>query len=472
MKTLKNHTGLYSDFYELTMAQGYFYAGKGQDKATFDYFFRNNPFKGGYAVFAGLHELLELIENFSYSAEDLTYLAEQGLKKEFLEYLENFKFSGSIWSVQEGEIVFPNEPTFIVEGNLIETQIIETLILNFLNFQTLIATKARRIRTVAEDCFFADFGLRRAQSLGGIHASRAAYIGGADATSNTYAGKIFDIPVSGTQAHAWVQSFESELMAFRKYAEITPAHTVLLVDTYDTLKSGIPNAIIVGKELKAKGYQLKGVRLDSGDLAYLSQKARIMLDEAGLKEVEIYASNQLNEYVIKSLNEQGARLDGYGVGTELITGKDDGALGGVYKLVSSNGKPRLKISENVEKISLPGEKKLVRYYDEKGFFFRDGILLKSEEQVETLYHPHHYYKYTPVKDLQMEVLTVPVMKEGQIISAKPSLSEIKAYSLKRFEQLEAAHKRFISPHIYKVGVSMSIIELRDEMIKNAQKHFH
>lgn len=472
MYTLTDHVGLYTDFYELTMAQSYFFTERVDDCATFDYFYRKNPFDGGYVVFAGLEELLHLITHFKYSPEDIAYLRNQGMKEEFLEYLKDFQFSGNIYSVKEGEIVFPNEPVLSVEANLIEAQLIESLILNYLNFQSLVATKARRIRDVAGDRLFADFGLRRAQTLGGIHAARAAVIGGADATSNTYAGMIYDIPITGTQAHSWVQSFDEELDAFRKYAEINPENTVLLVDTYNTLKSGIPNAIIVAKEMEKQGYRLKAIRLDSGDLAYLSKKARKMLDKAGLNYVGISASNQLNETILKSLlQEQGAKLDSFGVGTELVTGHEDGALGGVYKLVESDGRPRLKISENVEKISLPCRKKLVRYFDEEGKFYRDGILLKEQEPVQTIYHPFHYYKNTDVSELKYEVLTEQVIKSGQICCEMRPLKEIKAYSMQRFELLPDDHKRFISPHIYKVGVAKEILDIRDNLIAEVQNDF-
>lgn len=466
MYTLTEHIGLFTDFYELTMAQSYYLSGKGEDRATFDYYYRKNPYGGGYVVFAGLDELLALLVNFRYSDTDIAYLREQGLHKEFLDYLRDFRFRGNVYSVPEGEIVFPNEPILTVDANIIEAQIIETLILNLLNFQSLIATKARRIRDVAGNKSFAEFGLRRAQSLGGIHASRAAVIGGADSTSNVYAGQMYDIPVSGTHAHSWVQSFDSEIEAFRAYAKINPNDTYLLVDTYKTLSSGVPNAIIVAKEMEARGQRLKGIRLDSGDLAYLSRKARKQLDDAGLNYVKIIASNQLNELILKSLEDQGAMLDGFGIGTELATGQDDGALGGVYKLVESNGKPRMKISENIEKISLPMRKKLVRYYDEENNFYRDGILPFETDRVERIYHPYQYYKFTDVSNLAFEVLTKQVIKDGEIIVENRSLKAIKEFSMKRFSQLEQGHKRFISPHIYKVGVAKEILDVRDRVLND------
>ncbi len=469
MQTLTQNTGLYTDFYELTMAQAYFYSGKQNETSTFDYFFRTNPYKGGYIVFAGLQDLLSILTRFSYSDENLAFLKQSGLKDEFLVYLKDFKFKGRIYSLKEGEIAFPYEPIIRVEGKMIECLLIETILLNYLNFQSLIATKACRIRSVIGDKTFADFGLRRAQGLGGIHASRAAIIGGANSTSNTYAAFNYGIPASGTQAHAWVQSFEKEIDAFRQYAEINPDTTVLLVDTYNTLKSGIPNAILIAKELEAKGHKLVGIRLDSGDLAYLSKKGREMLDEANLAYVQISASNQLNEYVIKSLNEQGARIDAYGVGTELVTGSNTGALDGVYKLVENNNKPCLKVSENVEKMTLPGKKKVVRYIDKDGMFFRDAILLVEEEKADQIFHPFHSHKTTKLEACTSEVLNQLVMDNGEILIPEQTPNEINAYLQKRFAQLPNEHKRFISPHIYKVGVSEKVLNLKNELLRGVQK---
>lgn len=470
MHTLTNHSGLYTDFYELTMAQGYYLCDKKDEKTVFDYYYRTNPYKGGYLVFAGLQDLLHILKNFRYNEANIAFLRQAGLKDEFLSYLKDFRFNATIYSMKEGEIVFPNEPLIRVEGNIIEAQLIETLLLNYLNFQSLIATKACRIRDVIGNKTFADFGLRRAQGLGGIHASRAAAIGGANSTSNVYSGFNYDIPVSGTQAHAWVQSFSSELEAFRSYAAINPDQTTLLVDTYNTLKSGVPNAIIVAKELEEKGHKMQGIRLDSGDLAYLSKKARKMLNDAGLDYVQIFASNQLNEYVIKSLNEQGAQIDGYGIGTELVTGKDTGALDGVYKLVENNGIPRVKISENIEKITMPGKKKVIRYFDADGMFFRDGIVLEKEENANKLFHPFHADKNTDVSEMKSEELLQKVMENGEILIKNQTPAQINEYLQKRFAQLPLEHKRFISPHIYKVGISKELMDLRDGMLKEIRKN--
>jgi nicotinate phosphoribosyltransferase len=302
-----NLLGLYADFYELTMAQGYFLADRKDEHAVFDYFFRTNPFGGGFLVFAGLADLILALKEFNYPDVAIKFLAKKGFKPDFLKYLRNFQFRGTISSVREGEIVFPNEPLVRVEGNLIETQLIETILLNFLNYQSLIATKSFRIYLVTGNNAFTDFGLRRAHGMGGIMASRAAIIGGASSTSNVLTAMKYDVPAMGTMGHSWVQSFNDEITAFRKYAEFSHHNTVLLVDTYHTLKSGVPNAIIVAKEMESKGHKLVGIRLDSGDLAYLSKKARQMLDDSGLPGVKIFVSNQLNEYVIKSLQDQGAR---------------------------------------------------------------------------------------------------------------------------------------------------------------------
>ncbi len=458
--------GLYTDFYELTMAQGYFFSDKRNERATFDYFFRSNPFKGGFTVFAGLADFLDLLERFTFSISDLKYLEEQGFKPEFLEYLKQFRFSGNILSVAEGEIVFPNEPVMQVEANIIESQLIESLLLNIINFESLIATKAFRIKLVSGGRPFSDFGLRRAQGFAAMQASRASVIGGAASTSNVLAGKKYGIPVSGTQAHSWVQSFDSELESFRAYALAHPENTTLLVDTYDTLQSGVPNAVLVAKEMEPRGHRLKAIRLDSGDLAYLSKKARKMLDSDGLDYVKIIASNQLNEYVIKTLlKDQDAAIDAFGIGTEMVTGKPDASLDGVYKLVCLNNKPKMKFSENIEKTTLPGKKKLYRFFDEDGKFYRDAILLETENpnDLQTIYHPVYPEKNTSVNDLKFESILQEVVSNGNFNFEKKSLAEIHQYLLQRSALLPDEHKRFISPHIYKAGISEKLMETRNQL---------
>jgi len=466
-------SGLYTDFYELSMAQGYFYAGKGDEIAIFDYFFRTNPFKGGFLVFAGLGDFLEQLHSFTYDEEAISYLGTLGLKPEFLAYLRHFQFNGKILSAREGEIVFPNEPIVRIEANLIEAQLMETLLLNILNFQSLVATKAFRVKLAANGKSFSDFGLRRAHGFGGLQASRAAIIGGASTTSNVQAGFMYNLPVSGTMAHSWVQSFENELIAFREYARINPKSSILLVDTYDTLRSGVPNAILVARELAAQGEKLAGIRLDSGDLAYLSKKARKMLDKEGFADVKIFASNQLNEHVIKSLEDQGAPIDGFGVGTELVTGKPDASLDGVYKLCESAGKPSMKISENIEKNTLPGKKMVWRFFDEEGNIYRDGILLDDETpgDCEWLFHPVQTDKRTLVCQLKREQLLQPVYENGELLHPMPSPVECHQYLMQRAALLPEEHKRFIMPHIFKVGISAKLLDLRNDLIVSYRQNY-
>lgn len=468
MSLLNEKIGLYTDFYELTMAAGYFYNGKKDQHVSFNYYFRTNPFKGGFTVFAGLADFLELLSHFAFSSSDIQYLKEQGFKSEFLNYLKDFQFKGNILSVQEGEIIFPNEPVVRVDGNIIECQLIESLLLNILNFESLIATKAFRIKLVAGKKLFSDFGLRRAQGFGSIHATRAAAIGGAISTSNVMAGKLFGIPVSGTQAHSWIQSFDSELDAFRAYAQVHPENTILLVDSYDTLKSGVPNAIKVAKEMEEKDQHLNAIRLDSGDLAYLSKKARKMLDDAGLKTVKIIASNQLNEYVIKTLlKDQDAAIDAFGIGTELVTGKNDAALDGVYKLVEIDGLPKMKFSENIEKNTLPSKKQLYRFFDDNGKFYRDAITLENEnpEEIDIIYHPVYPEKNTTISGLVFEKLLHEVVKSGIILLKKQSPLEIHNILESRAALLPDEHKRFISPHIYKTGITQKLMNTRNTLSK-------
>jgi nicotinate phosphoribosyltransferase len=464
--------GLYTDFYELTMALGYFRKGRQDETAVFDYFFRTNPFENGFTVFAGLGDFLEMLEKFRYSSSDLEYLKSQGFPDDFLDYLAGFNFRGTVSSVEEGEIAFPREPLIKITGNLIENQLIESLLLNIINFESLVATKAYRIRQVAGNRGFSEFGLRRAQGWGSIMASRASCIGGADSTSNVLAAKKYGITPSGTQAHSWIQSFGNELEAFRSYAEIHGNDSIFLADTYDTLRSGIPNAIRVAKEMEARGERLKGIRLDSGDLAYLSKKARIMLDEAGLDYVLIVASNQLNENVIRSLlTEQGAPIDSFGVGTELVSAKPDAALDGVYKLAEVGGFPRMKISENVVKLTLPGNKKLVRFYDSEGFFYRDGIFLENESLSGDLviHHPIYPEKNTNVTGLKSEILLQPVFHNGKSHLDDKTPYQIHEYLKERIALLPVEHQRFVRPHLYKTGISHELLQLRNELIQKSRE---
>lgn len=459
-------TATYTDLYQLSMAQAYFKSDTHLQAAVFDYYFRSNPFDGGYTIFAGLEDLLSSIETLHFSDDDLAYLASQNFPDDFLAYLKTFRFRGRILSVSEGDVVFPNQPVLRVEGTLIETQLIETLLLNLLNFQSLIATKACRMRWIAGDRALLDFGLRRAQATGGYYATRAAFVGGVNGTSNVVAGKDFNIPIAGTMAHSFVQSYDDELQAFRDFALHRPEGCVLLVDTYDTLRSGVPNAITVAREMQARGQALHGIRLDSGDLAYLSRESRRLLDAAGLEQVQIAASNSLDEHVIKSLQEQGAAIDVYGVGTNLVIGQPNGALDGVYKLVHSNGKPRIKLSESLEKITLPHAKQVSRIATADGAWVgADVIGLSDERDVEMMHHPSDPFKRMALDTLELEPLLHEVMVDGQTSIRRRPLEEIAEYCQQRFARLPQEYKRFDNPHRYKVGLSTALKRAQEALIK-------
>ena len=448
------------------MAEGYFRSGRRDTTASFDYFYRENPFQGGYVLFAGLSDLLEILEEMQFDKEDLEYLRSLGFTEAFLAYLGNFRFRGTIRAAKEGEVIFPLEPVVRVDGNLIETQIIETVLLNLINFESLIATKASRIRAAAGDRRVIDFGLRRAQGFGGVHASKAAIIGGVDATSNVYSALEFGLEPSGTQAHSWIQSYDDELTSFRKFAEYFPDRCVLLVDTYNTLRSGIPNAIRIGKELEANGHRLLGIRLDSGDLAYLSKQARNMLDEAGLPYVKIVVSNQLDEYLIRSLLQQGAPIDSFGVGTRLITAHGSPALEGVYKMSWCDEKPRLKFSDNYTKTTLPGKKKVHRYLNGEGVFYADGVMLESESAITQISHPFFPEQHSSLQHCSNEPLLEKVMEQGKR-TAKPVIpQEAAEYARTRLARLSAEHRRFENPHTYKVGISNGLRDLRAKIFND------
>ncbi len=465
-----NYTATYTDLYQLTMAQAYFLKGQKENNAVFDYFFRKLPFEGGYAIFAGLEDLLNTLQVLRFDKRDLDFLKEKGFHSDFIRFLKDFRFSGNIYSSSEGDIVFPIRPVLQVEANIIEAQIIETILLNILNFQTLIATKASRIRLSAGDGTLVDFGLRRAQSTGGYYASRAAFIGGFDATSNVVAGRDYGIPVSGTMAHSYIESYDDELTAFKDFADQQPDNCVLLVDTYDTLKSGLPNAITTAKIMEESGHRLSGIRLDSGDLAYLAKKSREMLDKAGLNYVKIAVSNQLDEHIIKSLLDQQAPVDVFGVGTSLVTGYPDAALDGVYKLAFSNGKPRIKLSENVGKVTLPHRKQVFRILDnDNNFSGADAVTLINEQDLDVMYHPLYPLKSLSVQDRKKETLLHKVMGNGARLSEPVRLTEIAQYSKERLKQLPGEFKRFNYPHVYKVGLSGSLRDERDRLIAEYKK---
>lgn len=460
-----NYTASYTDQYELAMAQVYFLTKRENDRAVFDYFFRSLPFNSGYAVYAGLNHLLDVLENLHFSEEDLKFLKEQNHHESFIEYLRSFRFKGTIYSCHEGEIIFPNQPVLRVEGPLIEAQIIETLLLNILNYQTLIATKAARIREVAKDKILFEFGLRRAQGPGGYLASRASIIGGFDGTSNVKAALDFGVSPSGTMAHSFIQSSSDELTAFRHFAELRPEDCVLLIDTYSTLESGLPHAIQVANEMEQKGLRLKGIRLDSGDLAYLSRECRKRLDENHLSYVKIVASNQLDEHVIESLNEQGAPIDVFGVGTKLVIGYPDGALDGVYKLSELNGEARIKLSDTVSKISLPHRKQIFRVMNEDGTFYgADVIGLAEEKNIKEMFHPVEHLSFLDIGPYTKIPLLKKVMSNGRRTEPAPSLKDLQAFARNRLKLLPPEFKRFDNPHLYKVGLSGKLKTIRDNLV--------
>ena len=474
---------LLTDLYELTMMNGY-YDIKNDERVVFDVFYRKNPSCGGYAIVAGLEQVIDYIKNLHFDSDDIEYLRELDLFDDnFLKYLENFKFTGNIYAIKEGTVVFPMEPLLKVEAPIIEAQLIETAILNIINHQSLIATKASRVCEAAKGDGVMEFGLRRAQGPdAGVYGARAAMIGGCVATSNVLCGKKFDVPVAGTHAHSWIMSFPSEYEAFRKYAELFPNNATLLVDTYDTLKSGVPNAIRVFKELKEEGKMPKkyGIRLDSGDLAYLSKKARIMLDEAGFVDATICASNDLDEYLIDDLKKQGAKIDLWGVGTSLITSKDCPSFGGVYKLAAIKKAgvviPKIKLSEESVKITNPGDKQVFRFYDKKTGKIRGDIIgFINEKYKETdttvMFDPVDTWKK---KELLPDTYTVrellePVFINGECVYESESVMQLRDYCTKEKETLSDENKRFFNPHPVHVDLSYSLWKEKNRLIEEEKK---
>ena len=478
---------LHTDLYQINMMKTYWETGVYEKKAIFEAYFRKLPFENGYAIFAGLERIVRYIEQLRFSKTDIDYLRELGhYPEEFLTYLENFEFKGSIRSAVEGELVFANEPLVQVEGTLAECQLIETALLNIVNFQTLIATKASRVRMVSGDDPVLEFGTRRAQELdAAIWGTRAAYIGGCDATSNVRAGKMFGIPVSGTHAHALVQAYRDDYKAFKAYAE-SHRDCVFLVDTYDILKSGVPNAIRVAKEFGDK-INFLGVRIDSGDMAYMSKKVRQQLDEAGFTKAKIYASSDLDEKTILNLKMQGAKIDVWGIGTRLITAYDQPALGCVYKLVSiedENGVmvDTMKISNNAEKVSTPGKKQVWRITrNSDGKSEGDYIALWDErpDQLDELFmfHPVYTYINKTVTDFTARPILQPIFDNGKLVYELPKLQDIKAYKDEQIEALWDEYKRILNPEQYPVDLSQktydqklaSIAEIREEVRVKAEQ---
>ncbi len=456
------------------MGQGYFDEGRHEQIAVFDVFFRPNK-TITYSVAAGMEQAAEYLENLRFSADDLAYLKSLGIfTAPYLDYLESLRFTGDAYSVREGEIVFPYEPIFTVKAPMIQAQLVETALLTLINHQTLIASKSVKICAAAGGGVM-EFGLRRAQGAdAGVYGARAAIIGGCVGTSNVYAGKLFGVPVSGTMAHSWVMNFPSELEAFRAYARSFPENCLLLVDTYDTLRSGVPNAIAVFRELRERGYEPKGIRLDSGDLAYLSKKARAALDEAGFPQAKICASGDLDEYSIRSLKEQGAKIDIWGVGTKLITSADMPALGGVYKLAAvyegDREIPKIKLSDTAEKITNPGLKEVYRLYDNQtgkaiaDYIVRAGERIDESKPLE-LVHPSDGWKRMTAKNFSARNLRETLIRSGKRVAPAPPLGEIAAYFQKEYARFWAEYKRQDLPHIYKVDLSPALLSLKREMVE-------
>ena len=465
---------LLTDLYQLTMGQGYFTEGKHTQRAVFDVFFRPNKLIT-YSVAAGMEQAAEYLENLHLDEDDLAYLRSLGIfTEDYLACLRDLRFTGDVTAVREGEIVFPYEPIFTVSAPMLEAQLVETALLTFINHQTLIASKAAKICAAAGGGVM-EFGLRRAQGPdAGIYGARAAMIGGCVGTSNVYAGKLFDVPVSGTMAHSWVMNFPSELEAFRAYAKSFPDNCLLLVDTYDTLRSGVPHAIQVFKELRDQGYEPKGIRLDSGDLAYLSKAARAMLDEAGFENAIICASGDLDENLIRSLKAQGARIDTWGVGTKLITSADMPALGGVYKLAAvyegETEIPKIKLSDTTEKITNPGVKEVYRIYDAPSHMAIADLIVRAGETIDetkplTIFHPVDTWKRMTITNFTVRKLREPLFVGGKRVAPQYKLSEISAYRASEQAHFWEEYLRQDMPHIYKVDLSDQLYQLKKSLVE-------
>ena len=470
---------LLTDFYELTMMQGYFKT-QNTEKVVFDAFYRKNPCDGGYAIAAGLDQVIDYIKNLRFSKEDIAYLRSLNtFDEDFLNYLADFRFSGDIYAIPEGTVVFPREPLVKVVAPIMEAQLVETAILTIINHQSLIATKASRVVCAAKGDGIMEFGLRRAQGPdAGVYGARAAMIGGCIGTSNVLAGQLFDVPVKGTHAHSWIMSFPDEYTAFKTYANMYPDACCLLVDTYDTLKSGVPNAIRVFEEMRNAGIPLKnyGIRLDSGDLAYMSKQARKLLDAAGFDDAYISASSDLDEYLIESLKIQGATITSWGVGTNLITSKDNPAFGGVYKLAAVKNEagefiPKIKLSENVEKVTNPGNKNVYRIYDkETGKIKADLICLVGEVFDESkdmkLFDPNAPWKKTtlPGGSYTLRELLVPVFQKGECVYESPSVMDIQRYCTREKDTIWDETKRFVNPQEIYVDLSDKLYEMKTALL--------
>ena len=475
----KRNLTMLMDFYELTMSNGYFVKGLKEQKVVFDMFYRKNPDNGGFVIFAGLEQFVKYVQDLSFTDDDIEYLRGKNLFcEEFLEYLRNFKFKGDIYAVEEGTVVYPNTPLVTVVAPLIDAQLIETMLLLTVNHQSLIATKANRIVRAAGDAKVMEFGARRAQGAdGAIYGSRACYIGGVGSTATVIADEMFGVPAVGTMAHSFVQFFDSEYDAFKAYAEVYPDNCTLLIDTYSVLESGVPNAIKVAKEvLEPMGKRLKGVRIDSGDLAYLTKKTRKLLDANGCEDCNIVVSNSIDEYTITSLNEQGAKIDSYGVGERMITAKSQPVFGGVYKLAAverGNGvfEPKIKISENVEKITTPGFKSLWRIFDKStGYGIADVITFADEEINPDEPYPYmdesKPWKRRKFTNFTCEKLQKQIFKDGELVYELPDIKEIQAKVKKQLDTtVWPEEQRFENPHTHYVDLSMKLFETKRALLE-------
>lgn len=476
------HYALHTDKYQINMMYAHWKNGTHLQRCVFEAYFRKLPFHNGYAVFAGLERVIEYLNHLAFAEEDIAFLEKQDEQYDsgFLDELRKFAFRGNLWSVPEGTVVFANEPLIQVEASVFEAQLIETALLNFINYQTLVATKASRIRRLTPNDALLEFGSRRAQEAdAAIWGARAAYIAGFDGTSNMRAGMLFDIPAKGTHSHSWVQLHDDEEEAFRQFVKVLPDDSSLLVDTYDTLRSGVPHAIRIAKEMKQRGKRLGSIRLDSGDLAYLSKKARQMLDEAGFPEVKIVASNDLDEHIILNLQAQGAKIDIWGIGTQLITAADQPSLGGVYKLVAKkeDGKfvPTIKISSNPAKVTTPGFHRLYRIVDQEtgkaeGDYIADRDEAVAEQSSIHLFDPVHTWVQKTVGGFRAEELLRPVYKEGSCIYLLPVMEEIRQYHQQQFDQFWEQYLRILNPEQYPVDLSEQVWETRMELIRSMKKN--
>jgi nicotinate phosphoribosyltransferase len=464
-------SALLTDLYQLTMLAGYYARNMHEQKAVFDLYFRKAPYCGSYAVFAGLQPALEYLQNVKFTGEDIEYLRSLNLfENSFLEWLRHFRFKGRVLAPPEGTPVFPHEPLLSLEGGLAEVQFVESTLLNIINFQTLVATKAARLSQTAAPGAVVDFGLRRAQGPdGALSVARAAAVGGVGATSNLLAGRLFGLPVKGTQAHSWIMAFDTELAAFRAYAASFPRSCVLLVDTYDTLNSGVPNAIKVATELREKGCELAGIRLDSGDLAWLSREARKMLDLAGFPQVQIIVSNDLDEELIEAIRHDGGQVDIYGVGTRLATcaGDGGGALGGVYKLVEISGRPTLKATSDPAKAGLPGQKDLYRVRNTEGRYLFDLICLRGESvgSGDLVFDPENAERHQVVPaGADLVEICHPVMRNGEMFVQEEKLETMAARCCRELSRLPEGSLRLINPHRYKISISRGLLQLRQKLL--------